>query len=384
MKHFPKEAFGHFERKSEEDDPGGDMVEKAIADLTATVEKRLGEIEKKADHTALVERMDKIEAKANRAKGEEKDEKAAATAERKAFAAYLSRGDSAPADELKTLTVANDPQGGYLAPPEVASEFIRNLVEFSPIRSVASVRQTTAPAVIYPKRTGVTNAKWVGEIEERPKSEPSFGQAQIEVHELATYVDVSKQLLADSGGQAEAEVRQALAEDFGQKEAVAFVSGSGVKQPEGILTNDAIPVVNNGHATNLGTDALIALMYALPAMYRNRGTWALNGTTLAALRTVKDANGAYIWQPSLQVGQPESLLGRPVIEMVDFPDVAAAATPILFGDFSGYRIVDRLELATLVDPYTQATNGITRIHGSRRVGGRVLEPLKFRKLAMAV
>ena len=382
MKHYPMEAFGAVERKSEEGD-GDDVIAKAVADLEKSVGDRIAEVEKKFDPAALVERMDKIEAKANRAKGE-KDEKADPSAERKAFAAYLNRGDAAPADELKTLTVSSDPQGGYLAPPEVASEFIRNLVEYSPIRSVASVRQTTAPAVIYPKRTGITNAKWVGEIEERPKSEPSFGQAQIEVHELATYVDVSKQLLADSGGQAEAEVRQALAEDFGQKEAVAFVSGSGVKQPEGILTNDAIPVVNNGHATNLSTDALIALMYALPAMYRNRGTWALNGTVLAALRTVKDANGAYIWQPSLQVGAPESLLGRPVIEMVDFPDVAAAATPIIFGDFSGYRIVDRLELATLVDPYTQATNGITRIHGTRRVGGRVLEPLKFRKLAMAV
>lgn len=379
MKH-DMSPFEGIEIKGDEDTPD-DVVTKALDEFTKATGERLDAIEAKADTSALVERLDALEARSARARGTS-ETKGTETEERKAFAAYLSRGDSAGADNLKTLTVANDPTAGYLAPPEMSAEFIRELVEFSPIRTVASVRSTSAPSVIYPKRTGITNARWVGEIEERTASEPAFAQAQVEVHELATFVDVSKQLLADSAGQAEAEVRAALAEDFGQKEALAFLIGDGAKKPKGLLTETAIAEVPNGHATNLDTDALIALMYSLPAAYRQRGTWAMNGATLAKLMTVKGSDGQYIWRPGIAEDRPQTILGRPVVEMVDMPDVAGGATPIIFGDFTGYRILDRLGLDVLVDPYTQATNGITRIHARRRVGGRVLEPAKFRKLSM--
>jgi HK97 family phage major capsid protein len=124
-------------------------------------------------------------------------------------------------------------------------------------------------------------------------------------------------------------------------------------------------------------------MYSLPAAYRNRGAWGLNGTTLGKLRTLKDAQGQYIWQPSVQVGQPETLLGRPVVEMVDLEDPTANGNPIIYGDFQAYRIVDRLSMSVLVDPYTRARERITRIHATRRVGGGLLQPARFRKLKMA-
>ena len=109
----------------------------------------------------------------------------------------------------------------------------------------------------------------------------------------------------------------------------------------------------------------------------------MNGTTLATVRKLKDGQGNYLWQPSYQAGQPETLLGRPVVEMLDMADVASGAFPIIYGDFSGYRIVDRLALSILVNPYLLATNGTTRIHATRRVGGGVLQPAKFKKLKMA-
>src|SRR5690606_15733014 len=122
--------------------------------------------------------------------------------------------------------------GGYLAPAELSSEFIRDLVEFSPIRPLATVRTTLAPSVSYPRRVGITNAKWKGETQAQEGSEPSFGQVEIPIREINTYVDISNQLLADSTGAAEAEVRLALAEDFGQKEGLAFVKGSSTLEPE--------------------------------------------------------------------------------------------------------------------------------------------------------
>ena len=368
------------DRKGEDDD-ANDIVTKALGDLTKTMNDRLAEIEKKADPSQLVDRLDKLEAKAKRPAGGGDDAKEP-TAERKAFAAYLRHGDGLADEDKKALNVSNDTQGGFLAPPEMSTEVIRDLVEYSPIRSFASVRGTQADSVIYPTRGDITNAQWVGEMEPHDESTIGFGQREVEVHELATFVDISNRLLQDAP-QAEAEVRAALTEDFGQKEAEAFLWGNGVKQPEGVMVNPGVPEIANGHATTLSTDALIRLMYSLPQAYRSRGAWAMNGTTLGVLRSLKDSQGQYIWQTSLQVGQPETILGRPVIEMVDLEDIAANEHPIIYGDFQAYRIVDRLSMSVLVDPYSRARERITRLHATRRVGGAVLQPARFRKLKMA-
>ena len=347
----------------------------------AALEAKMTDIEKKADPAPLLARLDKLEAKMNRPQGgtSADDEP---TAERKAFANYLRLGDRISSEDQKALNETSDTEGGFLAPPELSTEVIRDLVEFSPIRQYASVRTTDAPGVIYPVRTGATNAQWVAEMEPHDESTIGFGQTEIEVDELATFVDISNRLMQDAP-QVETEVRRALAEDFGQKEAHAFLFGDGNKKPEGLMVDPRIQSVANGHATNLSTDALIALMYSLPGPYRNRGAWVMNGATLGKLRTLKDAQGQYIWQPSLQVGQPETLLGRPVVEMVDMEDATANASPIIYGDLQGYRIVDRIQMSVLVDPYTRARERITRLHATRRVGGAVLQPDRFRKLRMA-
>lgn len=372
-----------FERKEGDEVDPADIVSKALEGFQTTLEDRLKGIEAKSDTTKLVERLDKLEAKSNRPGGSA-EAKAEEGEERKAWLTYLRKGPQTDDVSIKALTVANDVQAGYLAPPEVSKEFIRELTEISPIRQFASVRQSSAPSVKYPKRTGLTNARWEAEIEESEESTVTFGQAEIVSRRLTTFVDVSNSLLMGSDGAAEAEVRQAFAEDFAQKEGLAFVAGDGIKEPEGLLTAAAVPYVANGHATNLGADALISLMYALPSVYRNRGVWVLNGASLATIRKMKDGQGNFLWQPSFQAGQPETILGRPVAEAVDMPDIASGAFPIAFGDLgTGYRIVDRMQLGTLTDPYTQARNAITRIHGTTWVGGGVVQPAAIRKLKMA-
>lgn len=335
------------------------------------------EIDTKA-FEAIRDRLDKLEAKANRpgviVTGPD------ASAERKAFVNFLQGGEI----DRKALTVANDAPAYVLAPEEVSGEFIRNLVEFSPIRSIADVRTTTTHMILLPKRTGITNAVWVGETTARTGSEPTFAEGQIDVKELATYVDMSLRMLEDSAN-VESEVRLALAEDFGVKEATAFVTGSTANEPQGFMTAAGIAETNNGHATVLSADALISLFYAMPATYRNRGAWVMNGTTLAALRKLKDGQGNYLWQPSYQAGQPETILGRPVIEALDMPNVASGTFPVIFGDFkAGYRIYDRIALDVLPDLLTQRTTGLARFHARRRVGAGVVRTDVFRKLKMAL
>ncbi|MET3578217.1 HK97 family phage major capsid protein/HK97 family phage prohead protease [Mesorhizobium robiniae] len=348
----------------------------AVADEVKTVAK-------------LTERFDKLEAKFNRPSAANSNVPAAdndngVTDERKAFRSYLREGKDANALELKTLTVSNDAQGGYLAPAEVSTDFIRDIAEFSPMRALATVRQTAAPSVIVPKRIGRTNALWKGELAPTIGSQPGFGQLEVPVKEIGTHTDISNWLTEDAPA-AEAEVRLSLAEDFGQKEGLAFVSGDGVLSPRGFMTVTEVEFTLNGHATNLSADALISLMYAMPAAYRNRGTWTMNGTTLGTIRKLKDSQGNYLWQPGLQAGQPETILGRPVVEMVDMPNVEANAFPIAFGDFAtSYRIYDRLSgLSVFSNPYLLSTEGLVRIHARHRVGGDVVQPKALRKLKMA-
>lgn len=299
---------------------------------------------------------------------------------RKAFGDFLRGAEF----DRKALTVANDAPSYILAPEETSSEFIRNLVEFSPVRSIADVRTTGSHTVILPKRLTVTNAKWKGEAVASEASEPTFDQMELSVKEMTTHIDVGNWLLEDASHDVEAEIRLALAEDFGAKEGMAFVNGAANLEPQGFMTNTTITDFNNGHIADISADALIKLMYSLPSVYRSRGTWAMNGTTLAAVRTLKDGHGNYLWQPSYQAGQPETILGRPVIELVDMPDISEDETPIIFGDFKlGYRIYDRIELQVRPNPYLLATEGLIRFHARRRVGAGVVRSDVFRKLKMA-
>jgi HK97 family phage major capsid protein len=372
-----------------EEEPGTDPVAQAVDALTAQFgdfrtkhEGRIKELEEKS-LGGFKDRLDKIEVRLNRPNDRASTENEL-TPEQKAFIGFLRHGREAlSVEEVKSLIVGDDTKGGYLAPPEFVAEVIKELVQYSPVRQAARVGTTSAGSVILPKRTGRPTAHWVGETEERTETESAYGQAEIPVHEAACYVDVSLKLLEDAAVNVEAEVRSDLAEEFGRLEGVAFVNGNGVQKPTGFMQPAGIAYTPNTHATDLKTDALITLMYALPAYYRNRGTWMMNGPTLAAVRKLKDGQGNYLWQPSFQAGQPETILGRPVVEAVDMPDATAGNFPIAFGDFAAYRIYDRVALSVMRDPYTQATKGLVRFHARRRVGGNLTLAEAIRKLKMS-
>jgi HK97 family phage major capsid protein/HK97 family phage prohead protease len=331
-------------------------------------------------------RMDKLEAKLARPVAANNNQPIASNdnaAEKKAFASFLRTGVK-ESFEGKALTVAADAPNYVLAPKDASREFIRNLVEFSPVRGIADVRTTGTHTVTLPKRTAVTNALWKGEAVASGASQPAFDQMEIAIKEMTTHVDLSNWMIEDAEADVEAEVRMALAEDFAAKEGLAFVGGSLAVEPQGFMSEATITQSLNGHATNVSADALIKMLYSLPASFRTSGTWVMNGTTLGLIRTLKDGAGNYLWQPGYQAGQPETILGRPVTELKDMPDVAANAFPIVYGDFKqGYRIYDRLDLSVLANPYLLQTEGLIRYHARRRVGAGVVRPEVFRKLKMA-
>lgn len=368
-----------------------------VDDLDPEEVKRI-ELEKKAAADAIaaavaaavapyVQRLDKIEAKGNRPGGD--DDVKADTIEQKAFQSYLQNGQNMPEAEKKALMVSSDPMGGYLAPPELSSEIIKDLRELSPLRQYASMRGTSAPSVRYITRKLMGNATWHGEVLPTGVAETTgqpFGGTEVFMKGISTYVDVSNQLLADAP-EVSAELREALSEDFAIKETIGFIKGTGIMDVDGLLVDPTIVSFNGGNAAafnNASADVLIKMIYSLPQTYRAKGVFMMNGVTIGVLRTLKDGQGRYLWQDPMAAGQPDRLYGYPVIEMPDMDDIGAGKEPILFGDPTGYRIVDRSSLSILVDPFSRALFQETRLHATKRVGARVLMGAKFRKLKIAV
>lgn len=335
----------------------------------------------------LTARLDKVEAKANRPVAAN-DNGDAPTEARMAFGNFLRVGeDRMDADERKALTVANDTNGGYLAPEEFGSELIKLLTEYSPLRQYARVINISAPELKLPRRVTGTAAVWVSEVADRTESAPTFEQLTFTPHELATFTDISRQLLEDNAYNLEGELLADFAESFGKTEGVAFVKGTGIGQPKGIMTATDIAEVKTGVAAAFPTnpaDVLIGMYHKLPTTHAQNGVWVMNRNTLGTIRQWKDGQGRYLVLDPITAGGVNTLLGRPIVETLDMDNIGANTFPILFGDMSGYRIVDRLGLSNLRDPFTLAAKGQVRFHAYKRVGADVTHPDRFVKLKVAV
>lgn len=299
----------------------------------------------------------------------------------------IARGDGALSEterksldvvqaEMKSLSLAPDTLGGYLAPTEYVREIVKGVTEVTPFRSAARIRQTTQKAIQLPKRTGSFSAQWVQEQGTRSETTGlSYGMDEIPTHEMYALVDITNQMLEDAAFNMEAEVRAEATEQFAKAEGTAFLSGSGVGRPFGFLNNASISTVNSGASAALTADGLLSVYYGIKTDYARAAVWMLNRSTIGQIRRLKDGDGEYLWSPGLAGGVPNTINGAPYVEAPDMPDVGASAKPVAFGDFRrGYVIVDRIAMEMLRDPYTQATSGAVRMIFRRRVGGQVVLP----------
>ncbi|MCA1971250.1 MAG: phage major capsid protein [Caenispirillum sp.] len=370
---------------SEQEDHMEQQTPEAAAPDLSGLTQQIAEIN---DHLkGLKGRVDGVEVKLGRpAIIEHKGDEDPAKAEMKAFTSFIRKGAAGlTADELKSLRVADNESGGYLAPAELVAQIDKDVVQFSPVRSVATVRTTGAPEVNTLRRTQGASAWWVGEEEDRTETEVKWGAQNYPVHEIGTFVDVSLQLLEDATLDVASELSMEFAEAFGSLESAAFVNGNGVKKPMGFMADADIVSTNSGHATQVTADGLIDLYHGVKTPYRGNAVWGMNSTTLGACRKLKDTSGQYLLLTTPINGAPlTTLLGRPVIEMPDLPDIGAGAFPIIFGDFGqGYRIFDRLALSVVRDDLTQRTKGRVRFHARRRLAAGVRKAEAIRKLKIA-
>ena len=304
--------------------------------------------------------------------------------EAKAFEKYIRKGAVEP-EEMKLMRVSEDVTGGIISPIEFRAKLIEILIEFSPIRQIASVETIGGSGVEFPKE-GVDSVTAAWPDETLVAGDYKFAMEKFEPFELRALVTPKRTLLEDAIFDVAAYIQRKTAEKFAKKEGTAFISANGVSKPEGLLTNTGISTVVSGHATTLLPDGIIKLKYDLPDYYARNAKFVMKRSTILDIRLFKDVNTQYIWQPGLQAGQPSTLLGDPVIEAIDMPAVAANAFPILYGDFkAGYLIVDRedITMQRLLEVY--ATQGLVGFLFWKRVDGQVIlaEALRKQKVAAA-
>lgn len=289
-------------------------------------------------------------------------------------------------DIKAAMVFSDDTSGGFLAEDDVVKEIIKGVVEYSPIRELANVRTTTRNSVKAPKRTAVAGAVWAGEVDTRSETtNPAFGKEELNTKELSAMADISLQDLEDAGVDLEAMVYGEFSEQFGVAEGTAFVAGDGVDgKPEGFLTAadtgylgaNGVETITSATNDALVGDDYISLYYGLKEAYARNATWVQRRATTAVARKLKDVtSGQYIWQPGLATLAPATILGQPYVEAIDMPAIANGALAVAFGDWKkAYWIVDRIQIDTLRDPYTQRGAGYVRFWARKRVGGQVVLP----------
>lgn len=298
---------------------------------------------------------------------------------------YLRAGRDA---EIKSLSTVSVSDGGYALPTELDQQIAQRLLLISPIRSVAQIVQTSTADYRKLIAIGGTMSGWVSETASRIETaSPKFAEIIPPSGDLYANPSATQHMLDDAFFDVEGWLAEQIALEFGRAEGAAFVSGSGTNQPLGFLSSPisaatdatrpfgSLQYIPSGSATGFDSqpvDHLTTMLMALKPGHRQGAVWVMNANTIAQIRRVKDAIGDYIWQPSIMDGQPDRLLGYPVIEAADMPDIGAGAYPIAFGNFkNGYLITERFGTRILRDPFSNKP--FVNFYATKRIGGQVLD-----------
>ncbi len=367
------EAFEAF--KDVNDQRLGEIEDKLTADIVTRdkmdrINRAMDEQKKVLDQLVLKKARPPL-GSAGRANGSGHENLSAEAIEHKAaFDAYVRRGEEAGLRELeaKAFSAGSGADGGYLVPPETDGDIGRRLSAVSPMRALSTVRSVSSSVLKKPFSTAGMAAGWVSETAARPQTDSGqLAELSFPTMELYAMPAATQALLDDAAVDIEAWLAGEIDIVFAEQEGAAFINGDGINRPKGFLTYPAVSdsawtwgnlgYVATGSAGAWGatdpSDTLVDVIYALRAGHRQNATFMMNRRTQGDIRKFKDADGNYLWRPPVSAGQPASLMGYPVAEAEDMPDIAAGALALAFGDFrAGYLVVDRAGVRILRDPYS--------------------------------
>jgi len=380
------ERLGQIERRL-----GADVI---TEEKLARIDRALDETQRRLDQQLIQKSRPLLMAEGGRDSGVEREHKAA-------FRAYMRCGEShgLKGMEEKNMNAASGPDGGFLVPQPAEREILMRMASVSPIRAIASVREISTAT--FRKAFPVTGpvSGWTAEMDARNRTAgPQLADMTFPAMELFAMPAATQTMLDDAA----VDVEQWLAEEvntvFAEQEGAAFVSGDGVNRPTGFLSYPVstqaawswgrIAYVPTGAAGAFAaanpSDQLVDLIYALRAGYRQNARFVMNRRTQAAVRKLKATTGEYLWQPPASADQNATLMGFPVTEAENMPDIGPDARAIAFGDFKrGYLVVDRMGVRILRDPYS--VKPFVCFYTTKRVGGGVqdFDAIKFLRFSVA-
>jgi HK97 family phage major capsid protein len=276
-------------------------------------------------------------------------------------------------EHVKILRTDNSVEGGYLVPNEMDTMLLKLLIETSPVRSYAAQRTISSKTLETVRRDSIPTAEYEGEAEEGTTSQSSYGKVTQTVHRITFTSAVTKEELMNNAFDMEALMTEDAVEGFSTKENLKFISGTGNKQPSGIITNSTLQTASYETAAT-GTLTIDDLIAAQGELKRGQTPmWGWNRQTMAVLRAETSTDGQYLWQPAVAAGEPSTILGAPYDIFQDLPVIANGAYPVFYGDLRrGYRITDREGLSVIRDPYTQKKKDIIEFTWTRYNDGAVI------------
>lgn len=261
-----------------------------------------------------------------------------------------------------------DADGGYLVPEEYDKRIIDALKEDNIMRGLATTITTSGEHKINIAATKPA-AAWIEEGEALVFSDAKFAQILLDAHKLHVAIKITEELLYDNAFNLENYIITEFGKAMANAEEDAFLNGDGSGKPLGLFAATGGGTVANALTAAVKAEDMLDLIYALKRPYRKNAKFILNDQTLLALRKLKDNNGAYMWQPSYQAGEPDKILGYDV-----FTSAYAPANAISFGDYSYYNIGDRgtRSMQELRELY--AGNGMIGYVVKERVDGKLILP----------
>ena len=306
---------------------------------------------------------------------------------RDAFWTYLRNGKAGMSDaELRVMLEGTGTAGGFAAPmfDDGQAQLQDMIIEtMSPAHNFLSyaTQMTIGGEITVPVQNAIGDASWTSEGSDASLQDTTFTQLKFQPQKATRICQISRELLSDSYVDMQSFLAGMFSRSFDILLNAAFVNGDGSSKPEGV-TDGSSKGADAASATVITFDELQTLFYSVKESYRANGTWLFNSTTAAEIRGLK-ADGRYIWEPSGALGQPDTLLGRPVAINDDCEQTATAKKPILFGDLSYYWVTWReyMDFQRLDELYALAGN--VGLKAELRVDGKLTSSEAVKHILMA-
>lgn len=337
---------------------------KALLDAAAadkrdlTAEEQSSYDKMNADLDAIAERVKSIEEQEQRnadmdaaftklAEGRKvDDEKPKANEELRQFLRGEKREYEVKPDgpvNFRDLTKGTATAGGDTVPRSFYDQLVAHMIEVSGVLSAGPTVLQTASGENFdvPTTTAHSSGALVAEAAAISESDPAFTKRTLGAYKYGVLIQVARELIDDTGVDLEGYLSMQAGRAVGNAFGVHLATGSGSSQPAGIVTGSSLGVTSATGVSGAFTgDKLIDLFYSVIAPYRNSPSagWLMKDSTVGDVRKLKGSDNNYLWQPGLQIGAADLLLGKPVHTDPNIAAPAVNAKSVLFGDVASYFV----------------------------------------------